>query len=419
MRCRYFFDINGENKNGADLSYDDLKTMILNYKNVHGVLPTTNDFTHKNNMPQARIVNQILKSIGSNYKDLIYDCGKVGRIRTENGNYDKYAERLKNLCNERGNNISPEDFTKYNLPSLSWYIKNSPDKNVCNYGDLMMSLSIPYTPKKIDKAYVDKALKDLQYKLGREITNKDIKNNNLGFSMIVVVRLYGTLGNAKKELGLFYNPKRSISSAMKKSHLYPNMREDFYKICDYFKENKRTEITKREISQCELFGDKSDFQTYMRAFSVENIDIYDIVKQYGFVFAESGNGVKRTYDDGEKCTSSLEIIFTNYLRNNLGLKYNLDYKRNVLYRTFSNTNRYYDCDYVVKYNNKTYYIELAGIIKPIEKENWEDIDYESKTKNKYRDGLKEKKVLAQGLNFYILFFDDMKYNIFDTIFKIK
>ena len=46
----------------------------------------------------------------------------------------------------------------------------------------------------------------------------------------------------------------------------------------------------------------------------------------------------------------------------LGLKYNSDYYRDVQYKTFSDCKTKINCDYVIQYNDKKYYVEIAGML---------------------------------------------------------
>ena len=78
-------------------------------------------------------------------------------------------------------------------------------------------------------------------------------------------------------------------------------------------------------------------------------------------------------------------MFSKFLKD-YGLKYNVDYFRDVKYSTFipeykNNMN----CDYVIHINNKTIYIEIAGIIAEYKTWFYDDrVIGRSKSKENYR-----------------------------------
>lgn len=111
-------------------------------------------------------------------------------------------------------------------------------------------------------------------------------------------------------------------------------------------------------------------------------------------------------------------MFSKFLKD-YGLKYNSDYFRDVKYSTFipeykNNMN----CDYVINFNGKTIYIEIAGILA--EYKNWfydDRIISRSKSKEKYRTKLKKKEDMLKSHNllYFILFPCDLTKENFENI----
>ena len=90
-------------------------------------------------------------------------------------------------------------------------------------------------------------------------------------------------------------------------------------------------------------------------------------------------------------------------------KHNIKYKRNVRYKTFTDTQSKIDCDYVLQSDEKPLYIEIAGIIYNTLEDDWRDREYPSKRENIYRDKmiLKEKLLREANVDFIFLFPWDM------------
>ena len=94
----------------------------------------------------------------------------------------------------------------------------------------------------------------------------------------------------------------------------------------------------------------------------------------------------------------------------MGLKFNDDYFRDIKYRTFIQGYKgLQNCDYIIKYNDKLLYIELAGFLG--EYENWykENRKINISAKEQYRIKLKEKDNMlkSNNLDYRILFPSDL------------
>ena len=57
----------------------------------------------------------------------------------------------------------------------------------------------------------------------------------------------------------------------------------------------------------------------------------------------------------EKNKSQYELDFSLYLRNIVCLKYNINYYRDIKYKTFiKNYSKLMDCDYMIEYKGRKY-----------------------------------------------------------------
>lgn len=116
-------------------------------------------------------------------------------------------------------------------------------------------------------------------------------------------------------------------------------------------------------------------------------------------------------EDGEICCSSYEFDISNYLKS----KY-ICYVRDVNYKDFINTYKgKMNCDYVITYNNETWYVEMAGYV-PNKNTKWESFsDKEKMYKRKLK--YKIKLLNRQGLNYKIIYPSDMREKSLDDIFS--
>ena len=141
-----------------------------------------------------------------------------------------------------------------------------------------------------------------------------------------------------------------------------------------------------------------------------NMNLTEYLKSLGYIMNGSGTGLNYTFDDGEKTTSRYEYEFSNFLRE-LGLQYNIDYLRDVKYRTFiDNYKGLLNCDYIINFNNDKLYVEIVGLIEGYKDYYYNDIEIKnSKSKEKYRNKLKLKEQMFKdnNLNYYIIFPEDL------------
>lgn len=143
-----------------------------------------------------------------------------------------------------------------------------------------------------------------------------------------------------------------------------------------------------------------------------------LFEKYNLHLGQQGCGINYDFDDGEHITSQFEYMFSKFLRDN-GLKYNLDYFRDVKYSSF--IDKYsgnMNCDYVIHISDKIIYIEIAGIIESYKEWYYSNKSItRSKSKEKYRQKLyaKESMLKSNNLIYFILFPCDLTKENFKNI----
>lgn len=384
--------IQGKEKSSTEITYDDLVILYHQFIDTYGKVPSTNDGKSKYNMPQQRIIKKILQDNNISYNDFIKQFGKYNHVRSSLDNYDDYINRFKQISIERGKPLMVSELfnNQYGLPSANWLVKNCPDKTVKTYNGFLLWCG--FSPNKFinTKENVGNRLKQLEKELNRPITSSDIIKDNVGFSIIVVKRLWGSLINCKKELGLLKT--------------LPNQPKPF----EYYKENLlnilndlQSKSTRKFISwkDIESHPSSSNHKAYLNSFRKANVDLFAFIKEHGFLMNPSNFSYHYTFDSGERVVSSMEYDFTEYL-NSLGYKYKYDYSRDYMYKNFIHhlDKSRINCDYYI--NNKV--IEIAGIIHNLDNK-WDVIKYSSKQEIDYQKKLLYKKQLLESNHISYLF----------------
>lgn len=104
-----------------DIDYNDLVILYRQYIEKYGDVPKTRDCVFKNNLPQQRIVNKVLKEHGITYNDFLAQFGKYSHVRTNRvDKYDFYVQRFKDVCKEKGRTLTSPELTnnKFGLPNV-------------------------------------------------------------------------------------------------------------------------------------------------------------------------------------------------------------------------------------------------------------------------------------------------------------
>lgn len=129
---------------------------------------------------------------------------------------------------------------------------------------------------------------------------------------------------------------------------------------------------------------------------------------------------KHTFDDGERVVSTMEFDFSTYLRS-IGFIYNKSYFRDVMYKTFTNSNRKINCDYSILLSNGEFlYIEIAGMISNA-MNDWRTHNYQYKIHHNYQQKMlyKEKILIENDCKYLFLFLSEMKTGKYKEILNNK
>ena len=151
----------------------------------------------------------------------------------------------------------------------------------------------------------------------------------------------------KEELGLEIIQESMIDRQLSSKEELDNMIID---ICNFVHNENRNFITTREINSNSDWVSANSLQKASKKFY--NLKLQDLLSKNNVSLGKQGNGINFDFSDGEHVTSQFEYMFSKYLRD-YGLKYNVDYFRDVKYSTFipeykNNMN----CDNILHINAK-------------------------------------------------------------------
>ena len=259
-----------------------------------------------------------------------------------------------------------------------------------------------------------KIIYNMQKSFNRPLMYDDFRNpdkNSIGITDIK--RYWGTMNDMKSELGLEVIQESMMDKQITKE-VFDRQIND---ICIYLKSKSRDFITTREINTLDFCSRYLTLDIACKKFYNEKL--IDKLEKLHIHLGKQGQGLNYDFADGEHTTSQYEYLFSTYLRE-LGLKYNVDYFRDVKYSTFiADYNDNMNCDYVINYNSKEIYIEIAGIINEYKKWYYQNkIIDKSHHKEEYRLKLQKKENLMQlnNLEYYLLFPCDLtKKNLNDIL----
>jgi hypothetical protein len=402
------YNVNGILKSGHELTLDDAKILFQQFIDEYGHYPNQKESTTKNNIPHSKILSRILKENNIVLTEWQTKFGKIGHVRCYPEHYDFYISIYKSECKNLGRALKTNELINNNLslPSAKWFVENCPDSSVHTYDDFVKWCGYDSNKKK-DKTKIIQALFNLEKQLNRPITKSDITNGGLGFSIIVINRIWGSWSKCKKSLGL------------KEYESHPIHDFEYYKtyvdtVLDSIYQNKNRKIVSwRDLESDEYTDTTVDHKTIVKAFKRENLDFYEYVISKGYTFKPNSWGMTEYSNNGELMRSIYEIDFTAFL-SELGLKYRVDYDRNILYSTFIDTKSKINCDYVINIKGQKHYIEIAGLL-------YSEQDYDKENlygRNvNYRDKMKRKLKMLQESNvkYLILYAKDMKSNLYKDI----
>lgn len=405
----------------GDITFDYALNKIKDFYNTHNRFPKYNEFIVESgfDFSYAKFLN-LCRENGSTPQD---EYAKIDCFKSEPNikYYDKYLERLLYVINNVDSNIgsnlsklSKGDYCKkYELPNFRWFIDNCPDKSV--YNDDTFKKFAGIKPRFLTKEQCIENILKMSKEFDRPLKYDDFRNKHYNkVTVDMVKRYWGSLNKMKEELGLEIIQQQMIKITQES---FDNTIQILKK---YLLDNNKDFITTMEWNSLDFDGlYKSNT---VRKFIEENyhMSLADYLLIQGIRIGEAGEGIKNKFDDGEVTTSQFEYMFSSHLRK-MGLVYNVDYFRNVRYSTFCDGYKgMMDCDYIVNYNNKTIYIEIAGIIGQYKLFYYSDKPIiSSKSKEKYRQKLKEKEqlLISNNLVYFILFPCDLTEENMEQVIK--
>ena len=274
-------------------------------------------------------------------------------------NYDQYVKEYIRKSEELDIPINCNKLRLFDLPDGRWYIKNCPDKNVKKWSDFVDWCGFVVRGKKPTKEKMVALIYRLQEETDRPLMYDDFRGIGCYHPPLnLILEYWGTINNMKKELGL-----EVIQESMIARHL---SKEDFdlmlLDICKYVKNDHRDFITTSEIDSNNQWNNSQSLRRYSKDYY--DMTLTDMFLKHNIRLGKQGSGINFDFEDGEHVSSQFEYMFSKFLKD-YGLKYNVDYFRDVKYSTFiPDCTNNMNCDYVIHINNRIIYIEIAGIIEP-------------------------------------------------------
>ena len=328
--------------------------------------------------------------------------------------YDFYVKEYIRKSEEFGKPIACNDLKKeqFNLPDSRWFITHCPNKEVTTWAEFIDWCGFVAKGKIPSKEKTTNLIYRMQSELERPLVYDDFRGVGCYHPSIKVIKTYwGTINNMKKELGLEIIQESMIDRALSKDDL-DKMIEN---ICIYIKNDGRNFITTSEIDSNRDWLNADSLQRTAKKYYGCNLQT--LLENNGISLGKQGCGITFDFDDGERVTSQFEYIFSKYLRE-FGLKYGIDYLRNVKYSEFiTDYNEHMNCDYLIHTKDRDIFIEIAGVIDEYKRYFFEEKEITSrKSREKYRIKLSRKQEMLKknNLHYYILFPCDLtKENIYN------
>lgn len=328
--------------------------------------------------------------------------------------YDEYVEKYKRLSLERNRTVSHPELRlqEFDLPDARWLVKYCPDKTVKTFAEFVSWCGF-VSRGIMTKEMAIKFIYKMQSMIDRPLMYDDFRGTGCYKVPIpYITKYWKTMNKMKEELGLEIIQNSMIDKQISKEEFI----EQIILLIDIAKSENRDFITTKDMDNNIDVLDSITLRKMANKYY--NMPLSDYIESVGFRMGIKGHGINYDFNDGEHCTSQFEFIFSKYLRDN-GFKYNKDYFRDIKYSKFINNYKgNMNCDYVIKYNNKIIYIEIAGIIEAYKTWYYEDRQIcRSKSKEKYRLKLKQKEQMLKDNNliYFILFPCDLTRDIFMQI----
>ena len=329
--------------------------------------------------------------------------------------YDYYVNQYILKSEQLGIPIAHSKLRKrpFNLPDARWYVKYCPDDSVTSWAKFVDWCGFVANGCPPTKEKTIRLIYQMQSKLDRPLMYDDFRGGGCYHIPIKIIREYwGTINNMKKELGLEINQESMTDKHLSKEE-FDNMLIDIRK---HIVSDGRNFITTKEINSNNKWVNAQTLRRYAKEYYQTTLT--DILERSGIILGKKGRGISFDFNDGEHVTSQFEYLFSKYLKN-YGLKYNVDYFRDVKYSSFiPKCNNNMNCDYVIHINGKIIYIEIAGMLEAYKEWFFSNKPITTcKARERYRLKLLEKQKMFQdnNLTYFILFPCDLTKDNFNSI----
>lgn len=416
-----YLSINGIQKRSDLLNLNEVTQLFDDYFNKVKRNLSVNDLKAENNLPTYVMIKRVLNKDGINYKDFIGKYRK-NNAKIYNGmtKFEDAVCKYKEFSDKVGHPLTCAELKKYGLPSSEWFLRNCHDIGVNKWLDFVFwcgyikTNSGSRSGNHISKEKAKELIYKYQDKINRPIKAKDFTVYKIGFSYSTMKQLWGGLNKCKYELGL----DLSIHSNNTPIEYYIDGLKK--RIEAYKQQSILTNIVLQDLNI--QVGDHIKFRNLIKMLRENNVNLYEILKEHELTLQSKEKSFSKIFlfEDNERVTSSYEKRFSTFLRN-LGLEYNKDYNRDILYSDLLgyNIDRKINCDYLL-FNKIA--VEIAGIIyNP--KIGWKNISFNMNSKNgiiryKYHKKLllKDKLLLDNEIPHLILFNNDFKEDKYKSVF---
>ena len=396
------------------LTYNELVEKIRMFISKNGRFPKSYDFRIENGLISYGATVNLLNKNNKTLNEIAREMGFSRHSKTEG--YAYWLNKLKEVIenNNDGEPLFYYDFKKYDLPDIRWYIDKCGNDKVVTINDFIRYELHLIPIYNADKEDVVKIINKMKNKLNRPLLYDDFLCNNTQNTVCAstITRLWGSMNEMKKELGLEIVQESMVEKHKSKEEMLEDMQRlidelgripsaDDIDNCSYtnnttayyryfkginnalillgYKPNKKCIASKMNDDEIkEVYKDfiiesgyvpsynlcKSIYElpspiTVTRRF---NCTWNDFIKNLGF---EPNNCVYNPMfaKDGTRCNSTREAFIHNYL-----LDLNVDFEKEVLYSDILFDEKLKEqcgvkrLDWVIHMQNKDYYIEYFGLM---------------------------------------------------------
>lgn len=324
---------------------DELKR----FNNIYGRMPKSRELKSSSGWSSQKTYIKYFGSVPNAWMEAgfkVPDSMKKLIGRHDKLTDEEYINRIKSIVDEY---FSEKSNVK--IPSCEYII--SKDNKISKsglyrrFGNLQsvldaMGYTKEFEKKRIELDMIDKYLEIMNI-LNRTPNSRDIekfsKNGNRYYSMSSYEDWFGGIHSLQKQLKL--NPSISLGKVITKEEVINRLYDLYEEINDV--------PTQTDISNCEYLPCISSVLS-ITGF----LGIGDLQKS---LFGRKYSKVKVT-KNGTKCLSQYEYILALVLE-----KYKYEFDKDALYKNYGiSTDRMFTVDFVIKHNEKPYFIEIFGMI---------------------------------------------------------